>query len=206
GRLGNIGAALRDTWYVSKNTERNKAIIEQNLGRFAFDTGLMMVGGVGGALLGNKARLWEEMKVGCPQSVVDRASLMTRLRVTKQNDGTYLTRISGNELKVKPDGSSIESCLDRDGRYIGISQTNLPDGTRITSIGGNTITDKPDGTAIFEAWDGFRKAKLPNGDVISRWPSGREVTTFGEFGPRYESRQRVTKEPDGTLVTEFRWG
>src|SRR5262249_1428563 len=71
-------------------------------------------------------------------------------------------------------------------------------------ISGNTITEKPDGTAVFEAWDGFRKTKLPNGDVITRWPSGREVTEFGESP--HELRQSVRKELDGTLVTEFRRG
>src|SRR5262249_39640913 len=51
-RLHSVREALSDTWTSAKHIEHNKAVIGQNLGRFAFDTGLTVAGAMAGSLAG----------------------------------------------------------------------------------------------------------------------------------------------------------
>src|SRR5262249_1695491 len=77
-RLHSIRESLSDTWNSSKNIDRNKTIIGQNLGRFAFDTGLTMFGALGGSLVGRKLCWWEEVKSRCPVSELESLKLSSR--------------------------------------------------------------------------------------------------------------------------------
>src|SRR5262249_41020942 len=130
GRLGKIGEALQDTWHSSSNTDRNKATIEQSLGRFAFDTALMTAGGLTGCLLGRKLPSWEEWRGNfrrvweSPENayvrklsfeeqyrraqLTDPRDLFTPAEVRKYGDGSVRTLGPGGRyLTTQPDGSMV---------------------------------------------------------------------------------------------------
>jgi len=187
GRVSTTWAALRDTWASSKAADHNQAVIKQNLGRFAFDTGLMILGGVSGSLLERglsaKLPLWEEVVVQPNRSKVG----FNNIRNTGRSP--LLPEIPSRMQ------SAATEIIDWDNR---INVTRQTDGNlvrqfgRLDKEGRRVATKQLDGTEIIEYWDGARKTKQLDGTAVTEYNSG--------------TRLRRVEQPDGSWTLEYRDG
>lgn len=225
GRLEKLGGALRDTWNSSKNIEHNKAVIGQNLGRFAFDTGLMVVGGGVGSLCGrstfrSKLTLSEPgplsrtldsqlMELSGKQGVNGSRSLIEPLggsahletRISELPGATRNNLVSDAEFVVQATDPGVPSSRGWS------DETVRPTESRKPGLDRKARPVVPE-VKITSA-DPASMKDIPARDVLAHW----DVRDVGD--PEILARRQVQKRSDGRIVsttsgygevTEFEYG
>lgn len=162
-RWSAVGSAVSDTWNSSANFEHNKGVIENQLGRFAFDTALMTVGGVAGGKFGESLALKGGMTSGL-MSTFDAKLPMP------------LERTSGGVLRAAgfTDGHLINDSLPR--------LEVLPPEPLVANKGGHILT-----ATTLPLSDMVASAKARDG-IKFEWKEGKTV----EWAPNEQGiRARV---------------
>jgi len=179
-RWSAISTALADTWNSGKNTARNLAVVENNLGRFAFDTGIMTAGGIGGALMG------EGVATKLPQWRENRLFSRQGYSVVWERPGFVKSDMYYNQSWVHPS--------DHPGEVFVLSEVRKdPDGT-LAPFGPfhNKLVRGPDGTI---------STKLDLGESLLKKADGTVITVQNRFGN--EPGFTTTWKPHGTRVVEY---